>query len=198
MHDNRFKTLPYVCSETQKNSKTGLYFFVFRNKCRAEFWTDYHAFFCNGFRILTASMLSAHFFRFFPRDFKKLTWIGRRVSEKTLGIRKGHFEWIHVSFMKSLGKNQKKWADNPVALKILNRLQQTASKLVYNSGLQYFWTTKKNSKIFLNLPKIVIQIIEFVIQNQFKGCSIGILGLLWQEMFSYGLQSSFCETDFQV
>ena len=29
------------------------------------------------------------------------------------------------------------------------------------------------------MPKIFIEIIEFVIQNQFKGCSLGILGVLW-------------------
>ena len=75
------------------------------------------------------------------------------------GLKKTHMNWqqgIRISigyqkrpfwgiFLKSLGKNRKKWADNPVALRILNQLQQTASKSVYNSGLQYFRTTK-NSK----------------------------------------------------
>ena len=37
---------------------------------------------------------------------------------------------------------------------------------------------QKHKKI-LNLPKILIEIIEFVIQNQFKGCLLGILGVLW-------------------
>ena len=56
---------------TSKNPKKQFcYFFVFLSKRRAEFWTDYHAFFCNRFKILTANVLSAHFFRFLHRDFK--------------------------------------------------------------------------------------------------------------------------------
>ena len=42
-----------------------------RNKHRAEFWSDYHEASCNRFRILTASVLLAQFFRFLLTDFKK-------------------------------------------------------------------------------------------------------------------------------
>ena len=50
---------------------THVYFLVVRNQRRAEFWTEYHAFFCNRFRILTTSVLWAHFLKFLPRDLKK-------------------------------------------------------------------------------------------------------------------------------
>ena len=79
---------------------------MFRNKCRAEIWTDYHAVFCNGFRILTAKALSAHFFRFLTRDFKKITWIGSRVSEKHWVSETCHFEWVFWSPWAKIEKSE--------------------------------------------------------------------------------------------
>ena len=68
-HENQFRTLPYVCSSPQKytcvtTTNTGLYFFMVRNKPRAEFRTDFYAVYCKSFRILRASGLLAHFFYF--------------------------------------------------------------------------------------------------------------------------------------
>ena len=76
------------------------------NKCRAEFWTNYHAVFCNRFRILTASFLSAHFFWFLLRGFKKLTWIGSRVSEKHWVSETYHFEWVFWSPWAKIEKSE--------------------------------------------------------------------------------------------
>ena len=99
-----FDFYPRTSKNTKKNSFA--IFFVFRNKRRAEFWTDYHAFFCNGFRILTASVLSAHFFRFLTRDFKKITWIGSRVSEKHWVSEICHFEWVFWSPWAKIEKSE--------------------------------------------------------------------------------------------
>ena len=82
-------------------------FFVVRNKRRAEFWTYYHVFFCNRFRILTASALSAHFFWFLPRDLKILIQNGLFLIHKKCG------ELVSI-FLKSLSKNKK---SEPITLK---------------------------------------------------------------------------------
>ena len=97
---------------------THVYFFVVRNQRRAEFWTEYHAFFCNRFRILTASVLSAHFFRFLPRDLKKLIQNGLFLIHNECGEL--------VSIFWSPWVKKKSWADNPEALRILKLLQWTA------------------------------------------------------------------------
>ena len=97
-HDNWFKTLLYVCSEPQQiyicsSHKYRFIFFMVRNKHRVEFKIDFYAVYCKSFKILSASGLSAHFFWFWPRDFKKLTLIGHTYCVSDTG----HFEWVFWS-----------------------------------------------------------------------------------------------------
>ena len=128
---------------------THVYFFVVRNQRRAEFWTEYHAFFLQ-------SVQNSHGF----------SVISSLFSIFAQGLKKTHSKWhvsdtqcfsdtllpIHVSFLKSLGKNQKKWANNPVVLRILNKfLQLWATVLLLKEWLinQSF---SVHAKIYIGAP----------------------------------------------
>ena len=76
------------------------------NKCRAEFWTNYHAFFCNQFRILTASILLAHFFWFLPRDFNKLIQNGMFLIPSAFLIPCCQFMWVFWSPWAKIKKSE--------------------------------------------------------------------------------------------
>ena len=93
-------------------------------------------------------MLSAHFFRFLTKNFKKHGQVGvifyglrKFPGTKKLGL---------VIFWSSWAKNLKKWADNTEVLWIPQLLIPQTWKLVHNSRLQMFRTTFMDLK---NFPK---------------------------------------------
>ena len=93
-------------------------------------------------------MLSAHFLRFLPKNFKKHSQVGVIFY----GLRKfpGTTKLGLVFFLKFLGKNLKKWADNTEVLWILQLFIPQTWKSVHNSRLQMFRTTFMDLK---NFPK---------------------------------------------
>ena len=116
--------------------------------CRSVFRNNFHTVYCKSFRILRASVLSAHFFWFLLRDFKKQSLIGHTycVSET------GHFEWVFWSPWAKIEKSEQ------ITLKPWEIWTDCKKHLIIRSKLCPALLPHRKKYIYVSQPQIQVYI----------------------------------------